>query len=426
MNKRAFLTVPLLIALFAPVAFAELSCGFVIDLSPPVVLPAGLYPPPDTIMEDTDFTVAINLADSGAGVWTDSVGMTIIVNSSDSTFFTGVTAVPGSFSPGDTVEVCVDAIDEIYDTLYCTCPPNELDTCWTFYIAETPCSVWIDSVWFWEETDCNDSNIVHICYTLSSTCPDSVYTVSAQMSADSGVTWTVPLVTLIGAEDAIGDSISPGTHCFDWIMSEDLPNSEALFGAKVTVNSEDTCCYGRPLRDNGSIPEMLLLGDFDGFLTLIDTNRTYLPGEIIAGNTWFTDTTDYNESTFGDPRPGFIWFNTRYGWGLGHCYAQTHICFPSGDTTVYLYTRQDDDIKIWFDGNLVFEEHNLADNMLSSDPVDITPLSLSGCMWHRLRFSVYDRGGNFAISHWIEDGLGNPIEGLHCGVLPGILAEDIT
>ena len=101
--------------------------------------------------------------------------------------------------------------------------------------AQTPPS--IDSVWFWEETDCNDSNIVHICYILSDAEGDPA-TISAQMSADSGATWTVPLTTLLNDTDDLGDSILPGTHCFDWIMSEDyagVETTEAML--RVSVNT---------------------------------------------------------------------------------------------------------------------------------------------------------------------------------------------
>ncbi|MCD6124628.1 hypothetical protein J7J62_05600, partial [bacterium] len=95
----------------------------------------------------------------------------------------------------------------------------------------------VDSVWFWEETDCNDSNIVHICYTLSN-CEANI---SVWMSADSGGTWTPAgsswFVTLLDTAGDIGANITLGTHCFEWVMSEDLPGVEdSSFEVMVIAN----------------------------------------------------------------------------------------------------------------------------------------------------------------------------------------------
>jgi len=85
----------------------------------------------------------------------------------------------------------------------------------------------IDSLWFFEETDCNDSNIVHICYILSGDTAD----ISASISPDSGMTWvSVGEEWFVSLSDTFGDldiDIAPGTHCFQWLMSEDLPDIEA-------------------------------------------------------------------------------------------------------------------------------------------------------------------------------------------------------
>ncbi len=110
------------------------------------------------------------------------------------------------------------------------------DTC-TFAI-EAPCTVSIDSVWFSEETDCDDRNIVEICYILSSTCPESTYSISAQMSGDGGTTWDVPLDSIWDDAGDIGDGVMIGTHCFNWEMGYDLPDSEGCeFTAMITVSS---------------------------------------------------------------------------------------------------------------------------------------------------------------------------------------------
>ncbi|HDR91159.1 MAG TPA: hypothetical protein ENN75_02800, partial [candidate division Zixibacteria bacterium] len=133
MNK---IIIALILISFAFTAFAELSCGFIIDLSPPFVLPSGLYPPPDTTLVDTDVLIEVDIDDGIAGVWDDSVRIVVSVNGIPTDSTIGTTDIFQSFSSGDTVEVCLRAIDEIYDTLFCTCPANVLDTCWTFYILE--------------------------------------------------------------------------------------------------------------------------------------------------------------------------------------------------------------------------------------------------------------------------------------------------
>ncbi len=101
----------------------------------------------------------------------------------------------------------------------------DYDTCF-FEIEEAACTVSIDSVWFFEETDCDDRNIVEICYILSTDCPDSGFTVSVRMSGDGGETWDVPLDSLWDAEGDIGDGVLPDTHCFFWELGYDLPDSE--------------------------------------------------------------------------------------------------------------------------------------------------------------------------------------------------------
>ena len=80
----------------------------------------------------------------------------------------------------------------------------------------------IDAVWFTQETDCDNQDLVHICYYLSG----GPAHVSAIMSADSGATWGVPMDSLIGAAGNLGLDVPSGSHCFDWVMSYDLPDTE--------------------------------------------------------------------------------------------------------------------------------------------------------------------------------------------------------
>ncbi|MCD6419023.1 hypothetical protein J7M00_09625, partial [bacterium] len=87
------------------------------------------------------------------------------------------------------------------------------------------CSTWIDSIWFSEETDCNDSNIVEICYILSSTCPESLFNVNVRMRPDSLSGWMSAgegwFATLTDTAGDFGAAVDTGLHCFYWIMNED-------------------------------------------------------------------------------------------------------------------------------------------------------------------------------------------------------------
>jgi len=101
----------------------------------------------------------------------------------------------------------------------------------------------IDSVWFSEETDCNNQNIVTICYILSGDTAD----ISVRVSADGGATWTEAgegwFSTLSDTAGDLGTDIiptAPDSHCFRWDMSEDMPDSEGCdFQVAVSLLSYD-------------------------------------------------------------------------------------------------------------------------------------------------------------------------------------------
>lgn len=247
MSKRILFVVLLLTLL--NIVYAELSCGFIVDLSPPFV--DSLFPPPDTMMEELSFNIFAGLDDSGAGLWTDSLILTVVVNDTDSTVYNGLNLIPSTFNYGDSVTVCVRAIDEIYDTLWCTCPPNHLDTCWSFAVIGA-CSTWVDSIWFVEETECNDSNLVDICYHLNSTC-DPPWDIEIIMSPDAGATWGVPLNTLYDAATDTGAVSDTGWHCFRWNMRSDFPDYESCdflvtidSDTMVSIDTSGGCLDSRP------------------------------------------------------------------------------------------------------------------------------------------------------------------------------------
>lgn len=212
--------IALILLTFAAVAFAELSCGFVIDLSPPFVLPDGLYPPPDSTIAETDVTIDINIDDAIAGVWEDSVRMVVSVNGVPTDSIIGATSFPQSFTSGDTVEVCVTAPDQIFDTLWCTCPANVLDTCWTFYILEcdtfmvehlcpNPCDI---------ITSCSDQHMTMRLYPAGSPGDLALFDISEIMAVverSSALTETLyapPRLSVIGDTVRIGAPTAGYNH----------------------------------------------------------------------------------------------------------------------------------------------------------------------------------------------------------------------
>ncbi len=114
------------------------------------------------------------------------------------------------------------------------------DTCeFTVTGEEMPCSAYVDTLWFAQETDCDDSSIVHICYNLISSCPESTYAVTVIGSEDDGEMWDVELSTLYDYAGDIGDSIFTGEHCFYWNAGRDLPDWEGDFAIKLELLTDD-------------------------------------------------------------------------------------------------------------------------------------------------------------------------------------------
>ncbi len=112
------------------------------------------------------------------------------------------------------------------------------DTCYfTIEDEVVPCSAWVDTFWFFEETDCDDGNTIEICYDLISTCPDSAYSVSILASSDYGESWAVPLASLTEWEGDLGDSIFAGNHCFYWDIGRDLPDWEGELSLEITLEN---------------------------------------------------------------------------------------------------------------------------------------------------------------------------------------------
>ena len=149
-------------------------------------------------------------------------------------------------------------------------------------------AVSLDSVWFSEETNCDGQNLVHICYTLGWDNANII----VRMSADSGATWNVPLITLIGAAGDMGANIAPGTHCFDWLMSADYFGYETydcLLEITATAimfvdsfNEFDTTRYQINGNDGYVAP--------DSEYFVLTQNTIWRNGRLITIDTFYCDT----------------------------------------------------------------------------------------------------------------------------------------
>jgi len=269
--------------MFSP--FTPMTHIFFVDILPPLLESVSIAPG-DTIgylMDSICFTVS----DDMSGV--DISLLNITMNGSPVSFsYSGGTALYDICAPLSSI------LDSNYVCLHLEdmaqfCGANTADTCWSFYLIEPT----IDSVWFWEETDCNDSNIVHICYILSGNSANITISISADSGAtlhESGTDWFVTFI------DSAGDfgSVAPDTHCFDWIMSTDFPDTEG-YDWMVVVSAL------HPLfADSFSTLDFTLyqINGNDGFVAadseyfVLTQNTTWRNGRLMTVDTFFCDTLD--------------------------------------------------------------------------------------------------------------------------------------
>ncbi|MFP4460107.1 MAG: gliding motility-associated C-terminal domain-containing protein [Candidatus Zixiibacteriota bacterium] len=285
---------------------------------------------------------------------------------------------------------------------------------------------YLDDAYFFQETDCDGQSLVEICFETSG---DSVFSYASIRFADS--VEFIPafesyFTSLDIADGDLGGGTYPGLHCFEWDFGADLPNIEDYFDLAISIH-EDDCCSGDSLSENGSLPEMLFAGDY-GFEsdTELDPEEDYLEGDIMTGLPWFRGNLTEDTLLGGTELPGFIEFGDRYGWRrYSHGYAHFYICSEETDTTVYLWARKDDDMQVWLDGELIFEDRDHMPNLLSSEgPPDMIPMELSACEWHSVYIWIYNRFDYFALSHKIVDASGEPITSLQYSLDPmGSMAD---
>ena len=115
---------------------------FRVDLSAPSVY--GIVPPPDTIIAELSPVIGLSLVDYLSGLNESSVFITVNYSGGTDTlhigdfgtswdgtnFYADMSDLGIEFLPGEIVQVCVHAEDSPD-----YCPPNALDSCWTFQIA---------------------------------------------------------------------------------------------------------------------------------------------------------------------------------------------------------------------------------------------------------------------------------------------------
>jgi len=203
-----------------------------LDSSPPsieLVCPTGTYHPGDTVHIEWTIEDSFLLSSScSLRIYLCERETTFAISGTETDF-----AIPAESYGCDSIYFEIVAGDSFGNISSAQCG------------IAVACSVWIDSVWFSEETDCNDSNIVQICYILNGTCPESTYNITVSISIDSGASW-VPAGSLWFSTlyDTGGDlgAVSPGTHCFYWVISSDTSNVETE-NAMIKVELHDTI-YG--------------------------------------------------------------------------------------------------------------------------------------------------------------------------------------
>jgi len=134
-------------------------------------------------------------------------------------------------------------------------------------------------------------NTVNICYILYSPVTRP-FSVDVQMSSDSGATWNVPLNTLWNHAGDFGDSVFPGTHCFNWAMNTDFPGHEG-YNFLVRVSAMTTYFV-----DSFAIldtTEYVINGN-DGYVApdseyFVLTQNTYLRnGRLVTVDSFYCDT----------------------------------------------------------------------------------------------------------------------------------------
>ncbi len=227
----------------------------------------------------------------------------------------------------------------------------------------------IRPIYFTEDTLCDMENMGEFCFSVN-------YLDSAISAWGYLYEGEPPDTTLVPSFEFPYTEIETGEYCFDWNMGANLPDVEGLYTFRVVTDTVVQCCEGgTPLRSDGTIPNVLLLGEFAGSGDTdygeIDPMMDYYPGMEAGGHTWF-EASPLSGS-------GEIDFRDSYGWtgSSNHAFIQFYVCSPIGGIAT-LGGYVDDDCIVWHDGVLLY-----ADTDDSPDGISV-PLALEPCEWSRI------------------------------------------
>ncbi len=273
----------------------------------------------------------------------------------------------------------------------------------------------ISPIGFTEDTLCDFQNMGEFCFTVNLL--DT--TLSAWGSLYAGA---VPDTTFFPGFTFPYTEVTEGEYCFDWNMGLHLPDTTGLFTFRVQTDTIMRCCEGgTPLRSDGTVPSVLLLGEFPGSGDTdygeIDPMTDYYPGDLVAGESWFLAT-----PTVGT---GEIDFRDAYGWtgSANHAFVQFYVCSPYGGLAE-LGGYVDDDYIVWKDGVLLAADtDDLPDYIYA-------PLALEPCTWSRItvwstsptpvdwyiRLTV-SLDGPLMTSPYIPSGTGYAIDTFYTGII---------
>jgi len=184
-------------------------------------------------------------------------------------------------------------------------------------------------------------------------------------------------------------------------------------GIIMHISSMITECSGEFLSDSGEVPDVLLLGYWDGDgdplgdagLSGINPSE----GDVTLGNVWTRG------STHLMPHPEMpnvvgIDFTDIWPGSNRMAYLHFYICSPD-ERDIYLVLMTDDDLMVWLDGDSIYAEHS----HVIDDPDTITVHLSAG--YHSFLFWVC----NYLTHYWwvkwrFVDELGAPITDLYYAV----------
>ncbi|MFP4459706.1 MAG: hypothetical protein ACLFSQ_08985 [Candidatus Zixiibacteriota bacterium] len=182
MRKREYLLPMLLLILFfSNLAFGQLECSFIVDLSPPYISPGTAVPADGSILDSSFICISYDVTDDLSGVDPATIETRGAIHNSrtgtvDSLIFTG-TEYCQNFNNCDSVVVCVHADDQIPD-LGCSCPPNHMEECFWFLVQTCTSGPYVDSTWPGDVIlSCEDQNGVFRVLDSAVTCSGGDYAI---------------------------------------------------------------------------------------------------------------------------------------------------------------------------------------------------------------------------------------------------------